>query len=91
MTQTDTAAAAGFGSPGYRAYVLGALLVVYVFNFIDENHFLVSYPEVADMVSAEKRKRTGTYSPDAFVAKASTAITHLPAEMRAALNTPANP
>ncbi|WP_324074365.1 MAG: MFS transporter [Erythrobacter sp.] len=35
MTNTDTAAAAGFGSPGYRAYVLGALLIVYVFNFID--------------------------------------------------------
>jgi len=27
--------ATGFGSPGYRAYVLGALLIVYVFNFID--------------------------------------------------------
>jgi MFS family permease len=25
----------GFGSPGYRAYVLGTLLVVYIFNFID--------------------------------------------------------
>jgi len=25
----------GFGSKGYRAYVLGALLMVYVFNFID--------------------------------------------------------
>ncbi|MEP1421011.1 MAG: hypothetical protein ABJK59_04495, partial [Erythrobacter sp.] len=25
----------GFGTPGYRAYVLGALLTVYVFNFID--------------------------------------------------------
>ena len=29
------AAAEGFGSGGYRAYVLGALLVVYIFNFID--------------------------------------------------------
>ncbi len=28
-------AAEGFGSPGYRSYVLGALLVVYIFNFID--------------------------------------------------------
>jgi len=28
-------ASEGFGSPGYRAYVLGALLVVYIFNFID--------------------------------------------------------
>ncbi|MEM6627820.1 MAG: MFS transporter [Pseudomonadota bacterium] len=27
--------AAGFGSQGYRAYVLGALLVIYTFNFID--------------------------------------------------------
>ncbi|MHA7818996.1 MAG: spinster family MFS transporter [Erythrobacter sp.] len=25
----------GFGTPGYRAYVLGTLLVVYIFNFID--------------------------------------------------------
>ncbi|WP_034959487.1 spinster family MFS transporter [Erythrobacter longus] len=25
----------GFGTPGYRAYVLGALLTVYIFNFID--------------------------------------------------------
>lgn len=25
----------GFGSPAYRSYVLGALLVVYIFNFID--------------------------------------------------------
>lgn len=29
------AASEGFGTPGYRAYVLGALLVVYIFNFID--------------------------------------------------------
>jgi hypothetical protein len=43
------------------------------------------------MVSAAKRKRTGTYSLDAFVAKASTAITHLPAEMRTALNSSAKP
>lgn len=28
-------ASEGFGSPGYRAYVLSALLVVYIFNFID--------------------------------------------------------
>lgn len=40
----------------------------YVFNFIDENNFLVSYPEMADMLKAGKRKRTGTYSPDAFAA-----------------------
>ncbi len=25
----------GFGTPGYRGYVLGALLLVYIFNFID--------------------------------------------------------
>lgn len=25
----------GFGSKGYRAYVLGSLLLVYIFNFID--------------------------------------------------------
>jgi len=25
----------GFGTPGYRSYVLGALLIVYIFNFID--------------------------------------------------------
>lgn len=31
----DTSAADGFGSAGYRGYVLGALLLVYVFNFID--------------------------------------------------------
>ena len=28
-------ASEGFGTPGYRAYVLGALLTVYIFNFID--------------------------------------------------------
>lgn len=28
-------ATGGFGTPGYRAYVLSALLVVYIFNFID--------------------------------------------------------
>ncbi len=27
----------GFGTPGYRAYVLTALLVVYIFNFIDRS------------------------------------------------------
>ncbi|MFN9499667.1 MAG: spinster family MFS transporter [Erythrobacteraceae bacterium] len=40
MTQSnaaaaDTSVAEGFGSAGYRGYVLGALLLVYVFNFID--------------------------------------------------------
>lgn len=28
-------ASEGFGTPAYRSYVLGALLVVYIFNFID--------------------------------------------------------
>lgn len=32
---TSAPASEGFGSPGYRAYVLTALLVVYIFNFID--------------------------------------------------------
>ncbi|MEO0057316.1 MAG: hypothetical protein RIT17_766, partial [Pseudomonadota bacterium] len=35
MTQSQAPAAEGFGSAGYRGYVLGALLLVYVFNFID--------------------------------------------------------
>ena len=39
---TDAAAArpgheTGYGSSGYRAYVLSALLVVYIFNFIDRS------------------------------------------------------
>lgn len=32
---TSGAASEGFGTPGYRAYVLTALLIVYIFNFID--------------------------------------------------------
>jgi MFS family permease len=31
----DAPASEGFGSPAYRSYVLSALLVVYIFNFID--------------------------------------------------------
>jgi MFS family permease len=31
----------GFGTPQYRAYVLGSLLVVYIFNFIDRSIFSV--------------------------------------------------
>lgn len=31
----STSAVEGFGSAGYRGYVLGALLLVYIFNFID--------------------------------------------------------
>ena len=43
---TDAAAArpgheTGYGSSGYRAYVLGALLVVYIFNFIDRSIFAI--------------------------------------------------
>ena len=40
---SDAAAAArpanesGFGTPGYRAFVLSALLLVYIFNFIDRS------------------------------------------------------
>lgn len=33
--QSASPASEGFGTPGYRAYVLGALLIVYIFNFID--------------------------------------------------------
>ena len=35
MTDATAPAFTGFGTKGYRAYVLGALLVVYTFNFID--------------------------------------------------------
>jgi len=43
---TDAAAArpgheTGYGSAGYRAYVLSALLVVYIFNFIDRSIFAI--------------------------------------------------
>ncbi|HPF21878.1 MAG: MFS transporter [Hyphomonas sp.] len=43
---TDAAAArpgheTGYGSSGYRAYVLSALLVVYIFNFIDRSIFAI--------------------------------------------------
>ncbi|KCZ91099.1 spinster family MFS transporter [Hyphomonas jannaschiana] len=31
----------GYGSAGYRAYVLSALLVVYIFNFIDRSIFAI--------------------------------------------------
>ena len=34
-TPTATDANEGYGSSGYRAYVLFALIVVYTFNFID--------------------------------------------------------
>jgi len=35
LSNTTIPPSEGFGTPGYRAYVLGALLIVYVFNFID--------------------------------------------------------
>lgn len=43
---TDAAAArpgheTGYGSSGYRAYVLSALLTVYIFNFIDRSIFAI--------------------------------------------------
>lgn len=43
---TDAAAArpgheTGYGSSGYRAYVLSALLIVYIFNFIDRSIFAI--------------------------------------------------
>ena len=43
MSSVDTAAHAppgassGFGTPAYRGYVLGSLLLVYIFNFIDRS------------------------------------------------------
>ena len=82
VTQAQLAYTLNGGTPVEEWYVIPARIdgdrviaelpegtTHYVFNFIDEQNFLVSYPEVADMVSAEKRKRTGTYSPDAFVGK----------------------
>jgi arylsulfatase A-like enzyme len=41
----------------------------YVFNLIDENNFLVSYPQMVDMLTAGSRKPKGTYSIEAFVVK----------------------
>ena len=38
----------------------------YVFNLIDENNFLVSYPQMVDMLTAGSRKPKGTYSLEAF-------------------------
>jgi uncharacterized sulfatase len=38
----------------------------YVFNLIDENNFLVSYPEMPDMLSAGNRKGKIPYSRNAF-------------------------
>ena len=38
----------------------------YVFNFVDEHNFLVSYPEMPDLLEAGKRKGKGPYSSSAF-------------------------
>ena len=38
----------------------------YVFNLIDENNFLVSYPQMVDMLTAGSRKPKGAYSMEAF-------------------------
>jgi hypothetical protein len=34
----------------------------YVFNFVDEHNFLVSYPEMPDMLEAGKKRGKGPYS-----------------------------
>ena len=34
-TASIAAPNSGYGTKGYRSYVLGALLIVYIFNFID--------------------------------------------------------
>ena len=41
----------------------------YVFNLIDEHNFLVSYPEMPDMLSAGNRKGKIPYSQNAFKVK----------------------
>ena len=41
----------------------------YVFNLIDENNFLISYPQMVDMLTAGSRKPKGTYSMEAFAVK----------------------
>ena len=38
----------------------------YVFNLIDENNFLISYPEMPDMLSAGNRKGKIPYSQKAL-------------------------
>jgi len=40
-----------------------------VFNLIDENNFLVSYPQMVDMLTAGSRKPKGAYSLEAFAVK----------------------
>ena len=41
----------------------------YFFNLIDENNFLVSYPEPVDMLTAGARKPKGAYSWEALEVK----------------------
>ena len=41
----------------------------YVFNLIDENNFLVSYPQMVDMLTAGSRKPKGAYSLEAIAVK----------------------
>ena len=41
----------------------------YVFNLVDENNFLVSYPQMVDMLTVGSRKPKGTYSMEAFAVK----------------------
>ncbi len=38
----------------------------YVFNLIDENNFLVSYPQMVDMLTAGARQPKGSYAREAF-------------------------
>lgn len=60
-----------------KALIKGNLLVAklpsnathYVFNFVDEHNFLVSYPEMPDLLEAGKQKGKGPYSSSAFVVK----------------------
>lgn len=40
----------------------------YIFNFVDENNFLVSYPEMPDLLEAGKQKGKGPFSSEAFSA-----------------------
>ncbi len=60
-----------------KALIKGSRLVAklpsnathYVFNFVDEHNFLVSYPEMPDLLEAGKQKGKGPYSSSAFVVK----------------------
>ncbi|MEL6285773.1 MAG: MFS transporter, partial [Pseudomonadota bacterium] len=43
----------GFGSKGYRSYVLGALLIVYIFNFIDRTIINILTEPIKDSFGVE--------------------------------------